>query len=363
MFSDMKSQFIFVVCQVGAEKALKDEIPREHPDLRFAFSRPGFVTFKQTKTYEAVFPDFKLHSVFARAYGLSLGKTSPSKTIELQSLIQKAVEAGTKLRLHVWDRDRYIPGDEPQGYTNEAEIKQFSESIRKLEPDFFYDDPVAQPGDPVLDFILLDKDEWWVGCHRHSPSHSPYPGGKPNLPMPEGAPSRAYLKMEEGLLWSGAPVNTGDVAVEIGSAPGGAVLALLERGLFVVGIDPAEMDATISQRFPDRFMHIRRGVNSVYREELPPSVQWLALDMNVPPHISIPIVERLVSQLQDSLLGVLLTVKMNEWKLAQNIPRILKQVKAMGMVYIRATQLSKNRQEIFIYGLTKHGLNRKPQHF
>ena len=68
----VSSSYIFTVCQVGAEKALKDEISREHPDLRFAFSRPGFVTFKSLGA--PLNEDFALKSVFARAYGLSLGE-------------------------------------------------------------------------------------------------------------------------------------------------------------------------------------------------------------------------------------------------------------------------------------------------
>src|SRR5882724_9885224 len=62
--------FVFVSCQPGAEPALKDELAREHPEFRFAFSRPGFVTFKSPNDLK---PDFELRSVFARAYGLSLG--------------------------------------------------------------------------------------------------------------------------------------------------------------------------------------------------------------------------------------------------------------------------------------------------
>ena len=44
MFADAK--FLFVICQVGAESALKGEMSSAWPELRFAFSRPGFVTFK-----------------------------------------------------------------------------------------------------------------------------------------------------------------------------------------------------------------------------------------------------------------------------------------------------------------------------
>src|SRR5271166_1389512 len=69
------ARFLFVTCQVGAEKAVKGEVAQRWPDFRFAFSRPGFLTFKlPEQTFLA--PDFNLSAVFARAYGFSLGKVS-----------------------------------------------------------------------------------------------------------------------------------------------------------------------------------------------------------------------------------------------------------------------------------------------
>ena len=69
-------------------------------------------------------------------------------------------------------------------------------------------------------------------------------GGVPRIAPPEEMVSRAYLKMAEALEWSAIPLARGEVCVELGCSPGGAAQALLERGLFVIGIDPAEVDPT-----------------------------------------------------------------------------------------------------------------------
>ena len=67
--------FIFVCCQHGSEKALKSEIAEAYPGLNFAFSRPGFLTFKLTP--EASLPlKFSLASTFARTSGWSFGKAT-----------------------------------------------------------------------------------------------------------------------------------------------------------------------------------------------------------------------------------------------------------------------------------------------
>jgi 23S rRNA (cytidine2498-2'-O)-methyltransferase len=195
-----------------------------------------------------------------------------------------------------------------------------------------------------------------MGAHIHSVAHSPFPGGETPVELPEEAPSRAYLKLEESLHWAGNPVRTGDTAVEIGSAPGGASYALLKRGLRVVGIDPGEMAGKVL-RHPD-FIHFQKPVAMVPREELPDCVEWLFLDMNVEPRISLFAVDRLVTRLKSSLLGVILTLKLNRWKIADEIPSMLEHVRVMGMVRVKAAQLSHNRQEIVIFGLTRKGLHR-----
>jgi 23S rRNA (cytidine2498-2'-O)-methyltransferase len=60
--------------------------------------------------------------------------------------------------------------------------------------------------------------------------------------MPPEAPSRAYRKLEEALMWSQAPAARRRHRLSrIGSSPGGASYALLRRGVDVYGIDPAKM--------------------------------------------------------------------------------------------------------------------------
>ena len=71
----MSSRFLFAVVQAGAERALKNEIARDQPKLKFAFSRPGFVTFRIPDDVEAG-REPKLDCVFARTWGYSLGKVA-----------------------------------------------------------------------------------------------------------------------------------------------------------------------------------------------------------------------------------------------------------------------------------------------
>ena len=363
MSDSMTPVFIFAVCQVGAEAALKKEMAREHPQFKFAYSRPGFVTFKlvPADSFEDLQPSFELKSVFARQYGLSIGQSDAKKAIETA---RKFAKTGNKIRLHVFERDQFVPGDEPLGFTAGFLSKKGLEDLqREAGNEFsilFYDQPVAEDGDLVLDYIAIGENEFWLGYHQHTPLKSPFPGGRPTLTPDPTAPSRAYYKLDEAIQWSGVSFSKEDTAVEIGSAPGGSCYLLLKNGLkTVIGIDPGQMSPLLSNF--SNFFHIQKPVNSVLREELPESIQWLLLDLNVHPNVSLFAVDRLASRMKDSLLGVFLTVKLNKWSLADEIPYMLKHVRAMGMVRVRATQLASNRQEIMVFGLTRKGLARSPR--
>jgi 23S rRNA (cytidine2498-2'-O)-methyltransferase len=363
--SKISSKFIFVTCQVGAESALKREVSRKNPEFHFAFSRPGLITFKKQDSAE-VGPDFKLDSVFARTYGISFGSAvEKANSTDLSPFFQMAQKlsetlAPKKLRLHLWERDFHPPNEEPPGYiageVHREWMSQLKERILAESGVAFEASSEAQEGDFVLDLVVLEKDQLWMGCHIHSAFHSPYPGGRTPIELPEQAPSRAYLKLEEVLHWSHAPLKKGDMAVEIGSAPGGASYALLKRGIHVVGIDPAEMSPVVLKH--PQFTHFRQPVGSVLREDLPQTVHWLLLDMNVEPAITLFAVDRLVTRMKDTVLGVFLTIKLNRWKLADEIPGMIKHIKAMGMVQIKVAQLSLHRQEIVIFGLTRKGVIR-----
>ena len=104
---------------------------------------------------------------------------------------------------------------------------------------------VARAGDLVLDCVVVEPEEWWVGYHRASGVASRWPGGLFQSELPAEAVSRAYLKMAEALAWSRMPTKKGEQWAEIGSAPGGASQALLKQGVKVIGIDPAEMDPAV----------------------------------------------------------------------------------------------------------------------
>lgn len=349
--------FIFASCQVGAEATLKEEVAATYPQLRFAFSRPGFLTFKSEKPLSL---ETKKRSaidlIFGRRTGISLGRVKVDQPELLAEIRQLRDRLGATL-VQVWERDQFKPGEAPKAFDEGAWSREAR--ARLLAGDVAVESRMPCPGEKILDVVVVDPTEWWLGAHRFEEGDCPHPGAKPSFALPADAPSRAYLKLREGVAWSGADLKAGDLAVEIGSAPGGAVFALLEMGLKVVGVDPGAMDARVTQHRD--FVHLQMPISQVSAEDLEENgpVRWLLLDMNVSPQVSFASVERVLELLEEpgrgELRGLLLTIKLNQWRIAREIPLMLERLRELGFADARATQLANNRQEIFVYAPTRQG--------
>jgi len=338
------ADFVFAVCQIGAEPALKAEVAQLHPGWRFAFSRPGLITWRTERPVDA---DVELGAVFARAFGASLGKAASLPELLGFAEALAADAQAAPLRLHVFVGEDGNADDESNAELGAAAEELRAELLAAAPPTLFVND--ARPprrGELVLDVIVRQDEPPWVGFHRHGDAHSPFPGGRVPLALPSEAPSRAWLKLEEALAWSHLPLRQGQVAVEIGSAPGGASFALLQRGLKVVGVDPGKMAPQVLAA--SGFSHLQLSLGDLRREQLPAKVDWLLMDVNLAPQVALHGVRRIVSTLRPSLRGLIFTLKLNDWKLAAAVPALRARVAGMGFEDVRATQLHANRREICV---------------
>jgi 23S rRNA (cytidine2498-2'-O)-methyltransferase len=343
----MPSRFVFVTVQSGAERALKNEIAREHPDLKFAFSRPGFVTFRSSEDFA---DDFVLRAVFARSWGFSLGKVNGSDDLqrarEAWRLIGEQLPDELIRDLHVWQRDRVLPGDEGgEGYDDGA-VDELARSLGALliENRPATSTPrIVDSTAAIGDLVLVERDEWWLGWHRANTPETRWPGGVPPIALPPRMISRAYLKIVEALEWSQLPIQRGDRCVEIGSSPGGSCLALLERGLLVTGIDPAEMDPEVLAH--PNFAQIRAIAKNVKRGIFR-ECRWLVMDANVAPNYTLDTLDGVLGQGGARPEGLVLTLKLTDPALAEKLPAIAERIRRYGYRRVRMRQLAYNRQEI-----------------
>jgi len=355
-------RFVFVTCQVGAAAAVKREVARVWPQWRPAFARPGFITFKLPDGLRLA-EDFDLQSVFARAYGFSLGTVRGGSLEELARQAWQLAAGLPVRRIHAFPRDTAEPGYRdfqpaltPESLAAHAALLGSCPRPELLAPGAADPKQPARRSELVLDCILLEQDMWCVGYHRAKSIPSRWPGGMMPLELPPDAVSRAWLKIEEALRWSELPIPPGARVAELGSAPGGSSQALLARGFQVTGIDPAEMHPAVLAH--PSFRHLRKRSTQVRRREFR-KVRWLIVDMNVTPNYTLTAVQAIVTHPQVNIRGMLLTLKLTDWRLAERVPDYLERVRSWGYNIVRARQLQHNRQEICVAALQKP-FRRKP---
>lgn len=330
--------------------------------MKFAFSRPGFLTFKATDA--SIRPgSFQLVSTFARAWGWSLGKSSNDDLHMLASDIADliATTAGDLrfTNLHCWQRDSAIPGrnDFEPGITPAANVagQALGDLLRPRIPDLQLNQ-LGNRGDLTLCVVLVEPTEWWFGWHNSATVSQGWPGGVPQIQLPERAASRAWLKMHEAVLWGHVPIRECDIVAEIGSAPGGAAQYLLECGATVVAIDPAEMDPVIAAH--PSLVHVRCRARNVPKRDLF-GVRWLAIDINMPPSYTIEVIRDYVQNRRLDVQGVIATLKLPDWKLAEEVDRYRQEFVKMGLPFVRTRQLAFNRQEFCLVAMPKQSRPRR----
>jgi 23S rRNA (cytidine2498-2'-O)-methyltransferase len=361
--SDTPSSYVFFTCQPGAEGALKQELSARQPTWRLSFSRPGFVSFK---TDSGAIEEGRL-PVFARTRSVSLGRLDAPRLSDaaaalwqLPALVEMS-QQNLPTTLHVWQRDTRLPGDdgfEPHITPLAEEVRQ---ALRQSVPSEFAEKqqelPVARIGETVLDVVLVEPNQWWIGWHRATSRAERWPGGILPVAMPPHAVSRAYLKMAESLKWAALPVAAGDLWAEIGCAPGGASQALLDRGFHVLGIDPAEVEPAVAGH--PHFAHVQKRVGDLRRSDLT-HVRWLAADINQAPQYTLDAVERVVTGEQSSVRGLVLTLKLASWDLAtaEQLDAYADRVRGWGYRDVRLKQLVHNRRELCLVALRSRGQRR-----
>jgi 23S rRNA (cytidine2498-2'-O)-methyltransferase len=330
--SFVEAGYVFALCNPGSEKALKLEVETTVAGWRPSYQRRGFVTFKPDVPASPNHPPPEL--ACARRLCVSLGK-STTREEALATLRSAAPELAAihHARFH----ERKMQGLPPAT-------------------------PAAAPtpGDLIGTVVELGPAEFWAGLHRHARFASPDPAGDSGSVMPADSPSRAWLKLEEAVRFFGLEFTPQDIAVELGCAPGGVALALLRRGVSVIGVDPAAMAevvraAAIDQREAapaDRpwFFHVRKPAALTAKRDLGQGVTWFMSDMNQAPEIVLKECARFC-RMAPTIRGVLITLKVTDLMQIADKRAWLAALADMGFQTRRLQQLSVHHREFALLGL------------
>jgi 23S rRNA (cytidine2498-2'-O)-methyltransferase len=348
------TDFVFATCLPGLEPALKLDLARTRPELRLAYSRPGLVTFKSAC---AVAPDDPPGSVFAWVWGRSIG---PLGHDPADPAIRAQLAAVGANRVHAFFRDVSearvdLAGLAPWQALGPGGLAEPGELVAdvivaSINPRDATRGGVNGPASPVQPPAdgkigpLRTTNPVWLGVHCHDRLRSPHPGGALPVVVPGDAPSRAYAKIEEAIAWADLAVAPGQVALEIGAAPGGAALALARRGLEVWAIDTGALAPQVAA-LPS-IHHLAKKVGALRWEELPAHIDWLLVDVNLAPQVALHEVRRLMPRFVGTLRGAVFTLKLNDWAFVAELPALVDRIRQMGLADVRLRHLPSNRREV-----------------
>ena len=330
MTKQLETGFVFVLTNPGSESALKMEVKMAGLEWRPGYQRRGFVTFKAPDdVFDAEALTVPL--ACARRICLSLGKHGTAEAAEAAIVEQLGAEA---LIHHARFAERRMSG------VSGKAAKRIGEWIGTV--------------------VELSPDEFWAGAHQHEHFLSPHPAGDPGLVMAERSPSRAWLKLEEAVRFFGIDFGKKDIVVEVGASPGGVVLALLDRGASVIGVDPAKMaDVVLEKAVASRedapsdrawFWHCRKPAALVGKKDLGQGVTWFMSDMNQSPEVVLKECAR-VKKMAPTLRGALLTLKLTDLSDVQRKDEWFKALSEMGFGTIRLQQFSAHHREFALLGM------------
>ena len=321
---EIRSEYVFALCNPGSEKALKLEAETMALGWRSSYQRRGFVTFKADAAFSLDSMDVEL--ACARRLCLSLGKTSTRE--EAERLVAR----------HKVHHARYFE--------------------RKMQGVAGGDEPGI--GEIIGTVVELGPTEFWAGLHRHAPYLSPAPAGDSGIVMAADSPSRAWLKLEEAVRFFDLKFTPKDIVVELGCAPGGVVLALLQRQVSVIGVDPAKMaEVVLTHAIENRqdapsdrpwFFHCRKPAALVSKRDLGQGVTWFMSDMNQSPEVVLKECAR-IRAMAPSIRGVLITLKLTEILQVADKESWFTTLREMGFQTIRLQQLSVHHKEFALLAM------------
>lgn len=240
--------------------------------------------------------------------------------------------------------------------TNEG--KQLSRLARQLSPPLRQALKAAdlwRPGaleQPRAQILLSSGNRVWVGW-ASTVNSAPWPMGIPRLRLPRAAPSRAVLKLEEGLVTFLSPeerrawVREGRTAVDLGAAPGGWTWLLVRNGMSVTAVDNG---ALLPELARSPLVEHLRVDGLLYHPERP--VHWLVCDIVEQPR---RIAELAASWYaagwcQRALFNLKLPMKRRYEEIAICQQRIAKVLETVARPYqLRIRHLYHDREEVTAY--------------
>jgi len=199
------------------------------------------------------------------------------------------------------------------------------------------------PGQVVS--VLCTPERGFLGVSRTEQNLSDWPGGMHRFRHEEGRISRSENKLLEALSVFHLDLPARGTALDMGASPGGWTHVLRERGLQVVAVDPAGLDARLAG--DSGIVHVRAQVQAY----LAPGRKFAVMvnDMRMGALESVEIMLQARSCLEPGGLAIM-TLKLAREEPSRTLETVRKSLArlAEGYTVLGARQLYHNRSEVTV---------------
>lgn len=316
------AQFIYCITNPGNEIFLKEEVAQCYNGvLAFSFSKPGVCTFKVLGKELALSQIRDLDFAYARAWGQTLGLVKKEEVLsKVEEYIDKQTFC-TQLALDPNNRESF-------------DFKLQLEQLGSVD---------WRSAEKFLIVVKVQPKLYLVGQQRKDEFNSP--PGRIFYELEEKiAPSRAYHKIKESLLLFGLESKINN-CVEFGCAPGGCSTYLLEQGLDVHGVDPANMHESVLSNSNFHFHQL--PMQNLLRQDIPTKIDLLVSDVNLNPKLVLRTLRNLFGGKPPRM--ALITLKTSEPAMVEQKYTWRKILEEMSYSKIDFVQLSSHRNECLAY--------------
>lgn len=193
--------------------------------------------------------------------------------------------------------------------------------------------------------IYNDGGIFYAGGSLSRDNISAYNGGARRFKKDDSFISRAEFKFLEAVESFGIDFPQGGRALDLGASPGGFTKALLEKGLDVTAVDPADMDERLSV-YGERLTHYKGPAEKFIGAES--SYDFLTNDIKADAADSVNITINAGKFLKRGA-EALMTLKLSDGGWIKKTNSALRALESGGYSVKNARQLFNNRSEVTVY--------------
>jgi 23S rRNA (cytidine2498-2'-O)-methyltransferase len=280
---------------------------------------------------------------FARA-GFELVAECPPAPEVVAEAIAKALIPPEGSKPASWHAQAWVPDHDQTNPLSARCDALLRETIEVLHPSvslrrFDQASEARRYGGYLVQVVQVAADRVLIGLLRAVDAPTLAPGGRVRALLPKDAPSRAGRKLVEAFEWFGRAPEAGDVCVDLGAAPGGWTVVLLEHRAHVIAVDPAMLMPSLRKK--KSVTHVKLSAFDFNPAE---PVDWLCCDMAWRP---IEVAQMLAKWARRRMASTLISnIKLPMKQRAATVAEVVKIVADGGWKNVRARQLYHDREEV-----------------